>query len=52
MPQVAQGFLHPRLRGGTGKPQRLQAAGVRGDGAWEPESGPTDSAPDADRITR
>jgi hypothetical protein len=33
VPQLAQGFLHPRIRGRTGKPQRLhvgRSAGRRG----------------------
>ena len=36
VPQLAQGFLHPRIRGRTGKPQRLQvgrSAGRRGSRA-------------------
>lgn len=35
VPQLAQGFLQPRIRGRTGKPQRLQVeveVGVRGGG--------------------
>jgi len=35
VPQLAQGFLQPRSRGRTGKPQRLQVgveAGMRGGG--------------------
>jgi hypothetical protein len=36
VPQLAQGFLHPRIRGRTGKPQRLhvgRSAGRRGSAA-------------------
>jgi hypothetical protein len=41
MPQLEQGFLHPEIRSGTGKPQRLQVGGKAGERVGECAGAPT-----------